>query len=58
MYAKMAYNGFGLGEGTILTILKIIGIEIESRSLINHKCGCRALNRHFCPTRVSGGFYY
>ena len=28
------------------------GVEAENQTLINHKCVCGALNRHFCQTRV------
>ncbi len=29
------------------------GIDAENQNLINHKCVCGALNRHFCQTRVT-----
>jgi hypothetical protein len=29
-------------------------VDAENQTLINHKCVCGALNRHFCQTRVSG----
>ena len=29
-------------------------VDAENQCLINHKCACGALNRHFCQTRVSG----
>ena len=28
-------------------------VDAENQTLINHKCVCGALNRHFCQTRVS-----
>jgi hypothetical protein len=28
-------------------------IDAENQILINHKCVCGALNRHFCQTRVT-----
>jgi hypothetical protein len=34
-------------------------VDAENQTLINHKCVCGALNRHFCQTRVSGsGFVF
>jgi hypothetical protein len=29
-------------------------VDAENQIMINHKCVCGALNRHFCQTRVSG----
>jgi hypothetical protein len=29
-------------------------VDAENQTLINHKCVCGALNRHFCQTRVIG----
>jgi hypothetical protein len=29
-------------------------VDAENQTLINHKCVCGALNRHFCQTRVKG----
>jgi len=29
-------------------------VDAENQCLINHKCFCGALNRHFCQTAVSG----
>jgi hypothetical protein len=31
-------------------------VDAENQTLINHKCVCGALNRHFCQTRVICGF--
>jgi hypothetical protein len=28
-------------------------VDAENQCLINHKCVCGALNRHFCQTRVT-----
>ena len=28
-------------------------IDAENQTLVNHKCVCGALNRHFCQTRVT-----
>ena len=44
----LAYNGFGLGEGGDFTT----NVDAENQILINHKCVCGALNRHFCQARV------
>ena len=33
-------------------------VDAENKTLINHKCVCGALNRHFCQTRVMGWFSY
>jgi hypothetical protein len=41
-------NGFGLGEGGDFTT----NVDAENQILINHKCVCGALNRHFCQARV------
>jgi hypothetical protein len=47
------YNGFGLGEGGVFTT----NVDAENQTLINHKCVCGALNRHFCQTRVMHRFF-
>jgi hypothetical protein len=49
-FGKIRYNGFGLGEGGVFTT----NVDAENQTLINHKCVCGALNRHFCQTRVIG----
>jgi hypothetical protein len=33
-------------------------VEAENQTLINHKCVCGALNRHFYQTCFSGSFYF
>jgi NADPH-dependent 7-cyano-7-deazaguanine reductase QueF-like protein len=38
----------GLAKVAIFTT----NVDAENQSLINHKCVCGALNRHFCQTRV------
>jgi len=48
----LAGNGFGLGEGGDFHHLGSTEIDAENQTLINHKCVCGALNRHFCQTRV------
>ena len=56
---------FGYKEGTLtiaigVTVSGLVkvaifttNIDAESQCLINHKCVCGAMNRHFCQTRVS-----
>jgi hypothetical protein len=44
----------GLAKVAILTT----NVDAENRFLINHKCVCVALNRHFCQTRVSGSPFF
>jgi hypothetical protein len=39
----------GLAKVAIFTT----NVDAENQCLINHKCVCGALNRHFCQTRVS-----
>jgi len=38
----------GLAKVAIFTT----NVYAENQTLINHKCVCGALNRHFCQTRV------
>jgi len=33
-------------------------VDAENKTLINHKCVCGALNRHFCQTPVSGSGFF
>jgi hypothetical protein len=33
-------------------------VDAENQTLINHKCVCGALNRHFCQTRVVRSLSY
>jgi hypothetical protein len=47
-------NVFGLGEGGVFST----NVDAENLTLINHKCVCGALNRHFCQTRVSGSLFF
>jgi hypothetical protein len=43
----------GLAKVAIFTT----NVDAENQTLINHKCVCGALNRHFCQTRViASGF--
>jgi hypothetical protein len=39
----------GLAKVAIFTT----NVDAENQCLINHKCVCGALNRHFCQTRVT-----
>ena len=39
----------GLAKVAIFTT----NVDAENQTLINHKCVCGAMNRHFCQTRVS-----
>jgi hypothetical protein len=39
----------GLAKVAIFTT----NVDVENQCLINHKCVCGALNRHFCQTRVT-----
>ena len=43
----------GLAKVAIFTT----NVDAENQTLINHKCVCGALNRHFCQTRVSGSCF-
>jgi hypothetical protein len=40
----------GLAKVAIFTT----NVDAENQTLINHKCVCGALNRHFCQARVIG----
>jgi hypothetical protein len=44
----------GLAKVAIFTT----NVDAENQTLINHKCVCGALNRHFCQTRVIGRFSF
>jgi hypothetical protein len=44
----------GLAKVAIYTT----NVDAENQTLINHKCVCGALNRHFCQTRVSCSFLF
>ena len=43
----------GLAKVAIFTT----NVDAENQTLINHKCVCGALNRHFCQTRVMPSAY-
>ena len=53
---KLAHNVFGLGEGGDFHHPPR-RIDAENQTLINHKCVCGALNRHFCQTRVGCSYF-
>jgi len=49
----------------ILTFWRLAKVAIfttnvvaENQTLINHKCVCGELNRHFCQTPVSGSGFF
>jgi len=44
----------GLAKVAIFTT----NVDAENQTLINHKCVCRALNRHFCQTRVIASVFF
>jgi hypothetical protein len=33
-------------------------VDAENQTLINHKCVCGTLNRHFCQTPVIGSVFF
>jgi hypothetical protein len=47
---NLAITFSGLAKVAIFTT----NVDAENQTLINHKCVCGALNRHFCQTRVIG----
>ncbi len=44
----------GLAKVAIFTT----NVDAENQTLINHKCVCGALNRHFCQTRVMPSLFF
>jgi NADPH-dependent 7-cyano-7-deazaguanine reductase QueF-like protein len=44
----------GLAKVAIFTT----NIDAENHTLINHKCVCGELNRHFCQTRVMRSYLF
>jgi hypothetical protein len=44
----MAITFSGLAKVAIFTT----NVDVENQFLINHKCVCGTLNRHFCQTRI------
>ena len=53
-FSTLAGNGLGLGEGGDFNTK----FDVENQTLINHKCVCGELNRHFCQTRVVRSLLY
>ena len=47
-------DGLRLGEGGDF----YHKVDAKNQSLINHKCVCGALNRHFCQTAVIGILFF
>jgi hypothetical protein len=50
LHSPLAITVSGLAKVAIYTT----NVDAENKTLINHKCVCGVLNRHFCQTRVSG----
>jgi hypothetical protein len=48
IYKNLPITFSGLAKVAIFTT----NVHAENQTLINHKCVCGALNRHFCQTRV------
>ena len=53
-FSAITANVLALGEGGDFST----NVDAESQNLINHKCVCGALSRHFCQTRVSGSLFF
>ena len=51
MHCKLFHSltFFGLAKVAIFTT----NVDAENQTLINHKCVCGAVNRHFCQTAVT-----
>ncbi len=47
-FIKLKITFWRLAKVVIFTT----NVDAENQTLINHKCVCGALNRHFCHTRV------
>ncbi len=48
VFLRLPLTVSGLAKVAIFTT----NVDAENQTLINHKCVCGALNRHFCQTRV------
>ena len=48
VFLALVVTVLGLAKVAIFTT----NVDAENQTLINHKCVCGALNRHFCQTRV------
>jgi hypothetical protein len=51
--SDVAPNGATSFSGLKVAIFTT-NVDAENQTLINHKCVCGVLNRHFCQTRVIG----
>jgi hypothetical protein len=45
-------------SGLAKVAISTTNVDAENQTLINHKCVCGALNRHFCQTRVMPSFFF
>ncbi len=52
-WVEVETNGLRLGEGGVFTT----NVDAKNQTLINHKCVCGELNRHFCQTAVSSCYF-
>jgi hypothetical protein len=52
------WRRFAQWHSTFCSLAKVAifttNVDAENQTLINHKCVCGALNRHFCETPVTG----
>ena len=53
-FNEVVANVRGLAKVAIFST----NVDAENQIMINHKCVCGALNRHFCQTRVSGSLFF
>jgi hypothetical protein len=51
---KLPLTVSGLAKVAIFTT----NVDAENQILINHKCVCGALNRHFCQTSVMPSLFF
>jgi hypothetical protein len=52
-FPRLQVTFCGLAKVGIFTT----NVDAENQTLINHKCVCGALNRHFCQTAVTGWLF-
>jgi hypothetical protein len=45
-------------SGLVKLAIFTTNVDAENQTLINHKCVCGALNRHFCQTRVMPSLFF
>jgi hypothetical protein len=50
-YLPQAGDGY-VSKGLAKVAIFTTNVDAEKQTLINHKCVCGTLNRHFCQTRV------